>query len=375
MPTKKKVVEAITSASAQALADVSTSAQAEAGPVLASASAQVQEEPPKAKPKRASAAAKHKIVAVVTSEGIQGSFKKAEPRKPIIVNLPIKSSEVQFYDQPLKYDPEPPKDTKAFNEELNDPFLEESEHYDNNAIVEQILSSFEPEKGSALAQALEKRAHMEEKPAAASAPAQVSKTAREYGPTKLLVEYANTKVTKELPYSVSAACFWTCEPFEGRPCVIPMSIIDGVWHVYGNYCNPQTAMAALLAEPLDTHVRWERIALLNMLYGPSFSQGRIYPAPDRAALQRFGGPMSIEEYRDLCDRSRLRVDIHMPPLISILASMDTKPIDFYESTIGNGGSGVGGGHGADAGGGLKLKRSKPLREKEHTLDTLLGLKK
>lgn len=364
MPTKKKVVEAITSASAQALADVSTSAQA-------------QEEPPKTKPKRASAAAKHKIVAVVTSEGIQGSFKKAEPRKPIIVNLPIKSSEVQFYDQPLKYDPEPPKDTKAFNEELNDPFLEESEHYDNNAIVEQILSSFEVEKGSALAQALEKHTHVEEKPAPAAAPAQqqVSKTAREYGPTKLLVEYSNTKVTKELPYSVSAACFWTCEPFEGRPCVIPMSIIDGVWHVYGNYCNPQTAMAALLAEPLDTHVRWERIALLNMLYGPSFSQGRIYPAPDRAALQRFGGPMSIEEYRDLCDRGRLRVDIHMPPLISILASMDTKPIDFYESTIGNGDSGVGGGHGADGGGGLKLKRSKPLREKEHTLDTLLGLKK
>jgi hypothetical protein len=373
MPTKKKVVEAITFASEKA----SVSALEEAHVDLP---VPVQDpELPKTKPKRASTAAKHKIVAVVTSEGIQGSFKKTEPRKPIIVNLPIKSSDVQFYDQPLKYDPEPPKDTKAFNEETNDPFLEESEQYDNNAIVEQILSSFTPEK--AQAQVQEKRTHVEEKPtttsASASAPAQqqpVSKTAREYGPTKLLVEYANTKVTKELPYSVSAACFWTCEPFEGRPCVIPMSIIDGVWHVYGNYCNPQTAMAALLAEPLDTHVRWERIALLNMLYGPSFSQGRIYPAPDRAVLQRFGGTMSIEEYRDLCDRGRLRVDIHMPPLISILASMDTKPIDFYESTIGNGGSGVGSGHGSD-GGGLKLKRSKPLREKEHTLDTLLGLKK
>ena len=368
MPTKKKVVEAITFASTEASASALEEAHVDVPlPVQ-------DQELPKMKPKRASAAAKHKIVAVVTSEGIQGSFKKAEPRKPIIVNLPIKSSDVQFYDQPLKYDPEPPKDTKAFNEETNDPFLEESEHYDNNAIVEQILSSFTPEKAQAQTQVQEKRTNVDEKPV--SAPAQpVSKTAREYGPTKLLVEYANTKVTKELPYSVSAACFWTCEPFEGRPCVIPMSIIDGVWHVYGNYCNPQTAMAALLAEPLDTHVRWERIALLNMLYGPSFAQGRIYPAPDRAALQRFGGPMSIEEYRDLCDRGRLRVDIHMPPLISILASMDTKPIDFYESTIGNGGGGVGGGHGSDGGGGLKLKRSKPLREKEHTLDTLLGLKK
>lgn len=347
MPTKKKVIEDAVSAT--------------------SASASTAEIKPKAK--RVSAAAKHKIVAVVTSEGIQGSFKKTEPRKPIIVNLPIKSSDVQFYDQPLKYDPQPPKDTKAFNEESNDPFLEESEHYDNNGLVEKMMAETEEleEKNGIIEIKLEKEV--------APAPTQVQqqKTAREYGPTRLLVEYANTKATKELPYSVSAACFWTCEPFEGQPCVIPMSIIEGVWHVYGNYCNPQCAMAALLAEPLDTHVRWERIALLNMLYGPSFAQGRVYPAPDRAVLQRFGGPMTVEEYRDLCDRGRLRVDIHMPPLISILASMDTKPIDFYESTIGNGG----GSNGAnvDVGGGLKLKRSKPLREKEHTLDTLLGLKK
>jgi len=351
MPTKKKIIEAVAGASA------------DSSEVIEPATA-------KPKAKRTSAAAKHKIVAVVTSEGIQGSFKKTEPRKPIIVNLPIKSSEVQFYDQPLKYDPQPPKDTKAFNEESNDPFLEESEHYDNNTLVEQMLAeNHELEEKNGIIQI---KVEKDEVAPAASAQAQQQKTAREYGPTRLLVEYANTKATKELPYSVSAACFWTCEPFEGRPCVIPMSIIEGVWHVYGNYCNPQCAMAALLAEPLDTHVRWERIALLNMLYGPSFTHGRVYPAPDRAVLQRFGGPMTVEEYRDLCDRGRLRVDIHMPPLISILASMDTKPIDFYESTIGNGPSSSGGDGG---GGGLKLKRSKPLREKEHTLDTLLGLKK
>jgi len=38
-------------------------------------------------------AAKHKIVAVVTNEGIQGGFQQTESRKPIIVNLPIKSSD------------------------------------------------------------------------------------------------------------------------------------------------------------------------------------------------------------------------------------------------------------------------------------------
>jgi hypothetical protein len=136
-------------------------------------------------------------------------------------------------------------------------------------------------------------------------------------------------------------------------------------------------MAALLAEPLDTHVRWERIALLNMLYGSAFTNGRIYPAPDRAVLQRFGGPMTIDEYRDLCDRGRLRVDINYPPMVSILASMDTKPIDFYESSLGHTTASatntvvepvnnVGQSQ-------LKLKRSKPLKDREHTLDNILNL--
>ena len=354
MPPKKKVIANI---EAVAVVESATSTATETVPA----------KPKSRRTAATSAASKHKIVAVVTNDGIQGGFQQTESRKPIIVNLPIKSSEVRFYDQPLIYDPNPPNDTVPFNEGMNDPFMEEAEHIavnetsdtqpDNNALVEEMTKttpySVEKEKTE--------EKHVEKKE---------TKVAREYGPTKLLVQFENTKVTRELPANSTAACFWTCEPFSGRPCVIPTCIIDGVWHVYGNYCNPQSAMAALLAEPLDTHVRWERIALLNMLYGPAYSNGRIYPAPERAVLQRFGGPMTVEEYRDLCDRGRLRVDIHMPPLISILASMDTKPIDFYESNIGSNGQNGPGSQDT----GLKLKRSKPLKEREHTLDSLLGLK-
>lgn len=335
---------------------------------------QIQEKP---KAKRSTAAAKHKIVAVVTKEGIQGSFYSSEPRKPIIVNLPIKSSDVHFYEQPLIYDPRPPQDTIAFNEEKNNPFEEEAEKYDNNALVQQIVNSYNEKKGPdvevQVQVQVQVKAEMEKTPVEkkeTSVSVQKPGVAREYGPTKLLVEFANTKGTKELPSSTSMACFWCCDTFTGRPCVIPMCIIDNIWHVYGNYCNPQCAMAALLNEPLDTHVRWERIALLNMLYGGAYANGRIYPAPDRGVLQRFGGPMVIEEFRELCERGRMRVDIHMPPLISIIASMDTKPIDFYESNIGSSMQSASGPQDTS----LKLKRSKPLKEREHTLDNLLGLK-
>jgi hypothetical protein len=199
---------------------------------------------------------------------------------------------------------------------------------------------------------------------------------KEYGPTTLLIQYAASKQTKEIPSESSLACFWCCEHFSGRPCVIPMRVIEETWNVYGNFCAPQCAMAYLLSEILDTHTRWERIALLNRLYG-SQCNGRVYPAPSRESLQRFGGPISSDEYRAMCDSQRVRVDIHLPPMVSILASMDTKPIDFYETPLRNtfaSPNSLPAVRLADEpAGALKLRRNKPLKDKESTLDSCLNI--
>lgn len=315
-----------------------------------------------AKPKVKRASAKHKIVAVVTNEGIQGSFQQTENRKPLIVHLPIQSNTVKFYDHPLMYDPLPPKETSGFDINEINPFEEQGDIFDNNELVQQIKKSYSEEKP------VESTAIVPVVKETVVPIVPVSRVSKEYGPTKLLIEYANTKYTHELPSCTTTACFWCCEQFGSRPCVIPISIISNIWHVYGNFCNPHCALASLLNEPMDTHIRWERIALMNMLY--SSGSTRIYPAPDRSVLQRFGGPMPPEEYRDLCERGRLRLDIHMPPLVSILASMDTKPVDFYESTLMNN---VPHSQNQTVDNGLKLKRNKPLKEREHTLDKIFNL--
>jgi hypothetical protein len=331
---------------------------------------EAKEKKPRAKraPKTAS---EKQAVAVVSSAGIQGSLAAPDqPRKPLIVHLPIQSSSVQFYENAIRYDPAPPKDTEAFNPHETDPFIEEGEAFDNNDLVKQIVNSYSAPKEE---KPKEEKAVAVIQPKKEPVATAVSAT-QEYGPTKLLIEYANTKSTHELPECTESACFWCCEQFTNRPCIIPISILEGIWQVYGNYCTPNCAMAALLAEPLDTHVRWERIALLHNLYSESYKGGRIYPAPDRTVLQRFGGPVSATDFRAICERGRLRIDIHMPPLVSILASMDTKPIDFYESTLLHNTSVQNMPSNQAADGGLKLKRSKPLKEKEHTLDNILGFR-
>lgn len=350
MPAKKKIV----------VVDVE---EAQSEPVPA---------PTKPKARRATKAGDKQAVAVVSSAGIQGSLAAPEQsRKPLIVHLPIQSASVQFYENAIRYDPAPPKDTEAFNALETNPFVEEGESFDNTELVKQIVNSYDSPK---VEKAKEEKPAQKKEPSHTQVQAQPQGQHQEYGPTKLLIEYANTKNTHELPASTETACFWCCEQFPNRPCVIPIGILDGIWNVYGNYCNPNCALASLLAEPMDTHVRWERIALLHNLYSESYKTGRIYPAPDRTVLQRFGGPVSAADFRTICERGRLRIDIQMPPLVSILASMDTKPIDFYESTLMHSSASQPPPSNQAADGGLKLKRSKPLKEREHTLDNILGFR-
>ena len=319
------------------------------------------------KQKREKKSSKHKIVAVVTADGIQGSF-QSETRRPLIAHLPVHSNEIQFHDQPFVYDPRPPGQFEAFDAGEIDPFSNEAtyEPAPSSALVESVQSV-------AVAQVLDQPAPVAvvTQPVAVGPPA-VSR--KEYGPTQLLVEFANSKHSRELPESTDLACFWCCHTFTGRPCVNPLRVIDGVWEVYGNFCTPQCCMAHLLSEPMDTHVRWERIALLHRLYGQN-TNGRIYPAPNRECLSHFGGPIEIREFRTMCEEQRIRVDVHLPPMVSILASMDTKPIDFYETPLRSSMS-TNNPYAhtkQEDSAGLKLKRNKPLKDKESTLDACMNI--
>ena len=119
------------------------------------------------------------------------------------------------------------------------------------------------------------------------------------------------------------------------------------------------------------------MALLHRMYRPTSKGGRLYPAPPRESLKIFGGPYTIDTFRELCLQGKSRVDISKPPLVSILSTLDTKPIDFYDSSLQNSFTS---GFSLDRfkswseqGGALRLKRSKPLKDRESTLDACIQL--
>ena len=63
------------------------------------------------------------VVATVTPNGIEGTFKSAEPRRSLIAHLHIHSNEVQFSDIQTVYDPTPPKQVEPYDILADDSFI------------------------------------------------------------------------------------------------------------------------------------------------------------------------------------------------------------------------------------------------------------
>lgn len=290
-----------------------------------------------------------KVVATITPDGIEGSF-VPENRRPLIAHLRVHSHALAFTEGPSAtanaVEPEP------YNPMGDNLFAGEQALLETKEIVEEKPK---PEIYTAATEAQEHR------------PIQC------YSRVDLMVQYRDTARAKVLPASVDIACFWCAHKFQGAPCVIPEREVAGVYNVYGNFCCPECSLAYVLNETIDPHVRWERIALLHRIYDAD-GKNRLFPSPVRETLQLFGGPLTIESFRATIRQNKVRVDLHMPPMVSILGSIDTKPIDFFDTNMKNTMIGTLQQEKTErATEGLRLKRNKPLKDRESTLDSVMSI--
>ena len=331
----------------------------------------------KEKKTRAKKAAKPvQVVAVVTSDGIDGNF-MPEPRRPLIVHFPFNSTEVSFNDN-FQYDPNPPPQVQPYDGDQMYFQVNSEKCSDENQIGVELdgwkMSLEEQKRGAEVSQALGAvetgLVKMDAKEKEVPKEPYIEKVEK-----KLLTCYAvATGETFVPPATTEVQCFWCTHAFEGSPYFLPVKEENKTFHVYGNYCSPQCALGYLLYEHLDSHVRWERMSLLHRMYK---SSGRLYPAPPRESLKSYGGIYTIEEFRKIIDDNRVRVDVQIPPMVSILGTLDTKPIDFYDSSLQNtftqGFSMDRFKAWSEQGGALRLKRSKPLKDVGSTLDACIQI--
>lgn len=310
------------------------------------------------KQKRVSKKKQFPVVAVITPDGIEGNLLQGV-RRPLIVHLPIQTKDISMNDMPITYDPLPPTDAQPYDSAIDNPFRDDMEHLEINQVIHEPC--VEEKENNMIATP----------PVKDTSPTQAVDFYNLKG--TLLVQYKDTSEINKIPESSDSACYWCCHPFSNRPVVLPIRDTGEHLIVMGNFCCPECAMAYLFDIHQDSHTRWEQLSLLNRVYTEA-CHGKITPAPPRTVLRLFGGSLSIQEYRQLIQSHKVRVDVHLPPMVSILATMDTKPIDFYDANITKNVSETVKERLQKAEEVLRLRRTKPLKAWESTLDACINLK-
>jgi hypothetical protein len=111
-----------------------------------------------------------------------------------------------------------------------------------------------------------------------------------------------------------SACFWCSYDFDNPPIYIPKHYIKNSYNVYGCFCTPECAVAFLMEESIDSSTKFERYSLMNHIYSKIYEYKKnIKPAPNPYyMLERFYGPLNIQEYRALLKTERLFLIVDKP---------------------------------------------------------------
>lgn len=137
--------------------------------------------------------------------------------------------------------------------------------------------------------------------------------------TKIMEPFENKWLEKS-PYEC-----WNCsEHFDNYPIGIPNEIDDdNRFHLYGNFCSFGCA-SRYLYETEKGEVLHERNGLLNlyaskMLGEPNY---KIVMAKNRLTLKKYGGILSISQYRQMMKHKDKMINVYKPPLVPVLYLME-----------------------------------------------------
>ena len=114
----------------------------------------------------------------------------------------------------------------------------------------------------------------------------------------------------------SEVCWNCCHPFHNLIHGIPLKYINKVFYVYGDFCSLECASRHAFDHLKDFDFS-EIYSLINLYNNIVFdTHEKIELAPNRLLLKLFGGPQTIEEYRDNFKKKNV-YDIKIPPIFPI----------------------------------------------------------
>ena len=140
--------------------------------------------------------------------------------------------------------------------------------------------------------------------------------------TNGLRDFININSLHEWPKKTDIACWWDGHQFDNMPIGLPHKMVQNKLLVTGCFCSFECAMAYNLCQR-DFKVS-ERTSLLKLLFRKLYpdQDDNIKYSPRKEVLQKFGGNLTIEEYRDNLRKPQKEVRVLMPPIISLAPQIE-----------------------------------------------------
>lgn len=123
-----------------------------------------------------------------------------------------------------------------------------------------------------------------------------------------------------IPEHTTCACLWDTFEINGTPVFLPEKYIDDKFHVVGWFCSLNCAVAYNLS--MGDYNTSERHSLLKLMYGKTCDI--INPAPSMRVLTKYGGKLSIEEYRKNLHTNDKEYRLITPPMTFIAQTLEEK---------------------------------------------------
>ena len=209
---------------------------------------------------------------------------------------------------------------------------------------------------------------------------------------KILKMIESEKTKKEWDLFSDRCCFYCTEKFETVPIGIPVKYFRGKFHCRDNFCSFNCAAAYIFrgGDIQYQFKKWEYYSLLCLMAWKiqkeicdSLGQDKknismkVKLAEDRNLLKKYGGPLTIDQFRRNYYILDKEYSIHYPPLSSMYPQTEVAHyvnIHRQKAQMLNNDSRYSYGENRSGSGDLRLKRDKPLIQKNNTLEQYMSLK-
>ena len=189
-----------------------------------------------------------------------------------------------------------------------------------------------------------------------------------------MTEFKKSNENKSVPLETNINCWWCCHEFLNKPFILPIKKVNNCLNVIGCFCSAECATSWNFNSDKRNDDIWESYSLLNLLYRKYLNGNslKIKFAPPRESLLKFGGSLSIEEFRNYNNSYNKKIKNICYPVVSLIPQMEEVfmsisnkkssyvPVDINRIKKVNND--------------LKLKRNRPVTDPSNTLESCMNLK-